>query len=307
MTRRGLASLLLLLAAAGTARAAAAQPPGADTPSIERGASIFAAGGCAECHTDKKNKGAPLAGGRALATAFGIFYSPNITPDPTDGIGRWSDADFIRALRRGIAPDGRHYYPVFPYPSFTLMTDRDMLDLKAFLFAQAPVARPSKPHALRFPFGIRVLMIGWDALFLEKGPFAPDAARPADWNRGAYLVRALGHCGECHTPRNALGAVEPSRFLSGSDRAPEGKGSVPNITPDKATGIGKWAAIDITYLLETGFQPDGDSVGGAMAEVVEASTSKLHPDDRAAIATYLMSLPPIDHKVATSTGKPAAQ
>jgi len=274
---------------------------------VERGAYIFAAAGCAECHTDRKNHGPALAGGRALKTPFGTFYSPNITPDPATGIGKWSDADFTRALREGIGPEGRHYFPVFPYPSFTFMADQDMRDLKAYLFAQPPVVHPNKPHEVDFPFGIRIMMAPWDWLFLTEGPLQPDPSRSAEWNRGKYLVQALGHCAECHTPRNMFGALDQDMLLAGSDAAPEGEGSVPNITPDKDTGIGKWSAVDITYLLETGLAPDGDSVGGAMGEVVDASTSKLTQPDRAAIAAYLLALRPIQHRVAKPKAKPKPQ
>lgn len=270
--------------------------PAEDAPSAQRGAYVFAAAGCAECHTDKKGHGKPLAGGRALKTPFGTFYSPNITPDPRYGIGRWSDADFRRALREGIGPDGTHYFPVFPYPSFTNMTEADIRDLKAYLFTLPPVAQPNKPHQIKFPFGFRPLMAVWNRLYLARGPFRPDPARSATWNRGAYLVRALGHCGECHTPRNALGALGWDRPLSGTEHGPEGN-AVPNITPDKETGIGGWSERDITYLLETGFKPDGDVVADGMSEVVDDSTSKLGPDDRAAIVQYLKSLAPILHKV----------
>ena len=268
----------------------------ASAPSVEHGAYVFAAAGCAECHTDKKGHGKPLAGGRALKTPFGTFYSPNITPDPQYGIGRWSDADFRRALREGIGPDGTHYFPVFPYPSFTNMTDQDIRDLKAYLFTLPPVAQPNKRHQVKFPFGFRPLMAVWNRLYLARGPFRPESGRSATWNRGAYLVRALGHCGECHTPRNALGALDWDRPLSGTERGPEGN-TVPNITPDKETGIGGWGEKDIAYVLETGFKPDGDVVADGMSEVVDGSTSKLSPEDRAAIVQYLKSLPPISHKV----------
>ena len=271
--------------------------------SVERGAYIFAAAGCAECHTDKKGHGKPLAGGRALKTAFGVFYSPNITADPQYGIGRWSDADFRRGLREGIGPDGTHYFPVFPYPSFTKMTDEDIRDLKAYLFTLPPVAQPNKPHEVKFPFGFRPLMEVWNRLYLKRGPFRPNSASSASWNRGAYLVKALGHCGECHTPRNALGALDWDRPLSGTEQGPEGN-TVPNITPDKETGIGGFSEQDITYLLETGFKPDGDVVADGMREVVDDSTSKLSPDDRAAIAQYLKSVPPIAHKVRKTKSAP---
>lgn len=265
---------------------------------VERGAYILAAAGCVECHTEKK--GVALAGGRALKTPFGTFYSPNITPDPEHGIGKWKAADFERALREGVGPDGTHYFPAFPYPSFTGMTDQDIADLFAYLKTIPPSSKANKPHDISFPFNIRMLMVGWNALYLKTGPFKPDPKLSPQLNRGTYLVRALGHCGECHTPRNALGALDWDMPLAGNENGPEG-GAVPNLTPDKETGIGKWAPIDITYLLENGQKPDGDEVGSGMSAVVRTSTSKLTAADRAAIAAYLKSLPPIHHVVKKAT------
>ncbi|HUI18646.1 MAG TPA: cytochrome c [Alphaproteobacteria bacterium] len=262
--------------------------------SAERGAYVFAAAGCAECHTAKGGK--PLAGGRPLKTPFGTYYSPNITPDPATGIGKWSEGDLERALREGIGPDGTHFFPVFPYPSFTFMTDADIRDLYAYLKSVPPVVQANRRHDVDFPFGFRLLMLGWNRLFLKRGPLVPDADRSAEWNRGAYLVRALGHCGECHTPRGVLGQLKLAAALSGSAAGPEG-GTVPNLTPDKETGIGSWSEKDITYLLETGQTPDGDDVGDGMRAVVDAGTSKLTPSDRTAIAVYLKSLPPIRHQL----------
>jgi mono/diheme cytochrome c family protein len=285
-----LVAVLVLLAPLPAVSAAAEVAVG----SVERGAYVFAAAGCAECHTAKGGK--PLAGGRALKTPFGTYYSPNITPDPATGIGTWSEGDLKRALREGIGPDGTHFFPVFPYPSFTFMTDADILDLAAYLKSVPPVVQANRRHEVAFPFRFRLLMLGWNRLFLKRGPLVPAADRSADWNRGAYLVRALGHCGECHTPRGFLGQLELSAVLSGSAAGPEG-GTVPNITPDKDTGIGTWSEKDITYLLETGQTPDGDDVGDGMREVVDAGTSKLTPSDRAAIAVYLKSLPPIRHQL----------
>jgi len=291
-----LAATLAAAAPLAAALAAGEMPLGA----VARGAYVFAAAGCKECHTAKGGK--PLAGGRALKTPFGTYYTPNITPDPATGIGKWTAADLKRALRYGIAPDGTHFFPVFPYPSFTFMTDADVDDLYAYLMSVPPVVQRNHRHVIDFPFGFRFLMLGWNRLFLKTGPYVPDPARSAEWNRGAYLVIALGHCGECHSPRGFFGQLKLNAALSGNAAGPEG-GSVPNITPDPETGIGKWSDKDITYLLETGQTPDGDDVGDGMQEVVDASTSKLTPADRAAIAVYLKSLPPIRHQVRKSETK----
>ena len=270
---------------------AAAQDESTD-PAIKRGAYIFHAAGCLACHTDEKNKGMPLAGGRALGTPFGTFYSPNITPDETHGIGAWSDEDFVRALRQGLAPDGSHYFPAFPYTAYTGMSERDMRDLKAYLFSRMPVAAPNRPHELKFPFRYRFLLWPWKLLFFDEGRRVEEAGMDAQWNRGAYLTEHLGHCAECHTPRNFLGGIKRSRNMAGNPSGPEGK-KVPNITPDTGSGIGDWSGSDIAYFLKTGFLPDGDYAGGAMTDVIEESTSKLRDEDLAAIAAYLMSLPPM--------------
>jgi mono/diheme cytochrome c family protein len=262
-------------------------------PSIERGAYIFRAAGCLTCHTDAKNKGAPLAGGRAFETPYGTFYSPNITPDKDQGIGAWSEDDFLRALREGIAPDGSHYYPAFPYTSYTGMSERDMRDLKAYIFSRAPAATPSRPHELKFPFKYRILMWPWKLLFFDEGRRVEDPSKDSRWNRGAYLTEHLGHCGECHTPRNFLGAVKRDRVLGGNPSGPDGR-KVPNITPHPERGIGGWSQSDVTFFLESGFLPDGDFAGGAMTDVIEESTSHLSDEDRQAIAIYLFSLPPVE-------------
>ncbi|MDJ0950574.1 MAG: cytochrome c [Alphaproteobacteria bacterium] len=268
----------------------------AEDDAVARGAYVFHAAGCLGCHTDVKNKGPALAGGRALKTPFGTFYGPNITPDPDHGIGSWSEAEFIRALREGRAPDGSHYFPAFPYPAFTGMSDQDMRDLWAYLRAQPAVAEPSRPHDLRFPFGWRFAVTFWKWLYFEPGPMAPEEAKSEAWNRGAYLVRALGHCGECHTPRDALGGLKTDMWLAGAQEGPEG-GSVPNITPDSETGLGKWSKDDFLFLLQIGLTPSGDVVGGQMGEVVDNTTSKLTDQDRAAMVDYLRSLPPVQNKI----------
>lgn len=267
-----------------------------DAEAVGRGAYLFAIAGCAGCHTDVKGKGPLLAGGRAIKTPFGTFYGPNITPDPEYGIGKWSDADFIRALRRGIAPGGGHYFPVFPYTSFTAMTDRDMLALKTYIFTLAPVARANRPHAVVFPLGWRLLQFFWKWLYFEPGPHRPDPARSAEWNRGAYLVRAVSHCGECHTPRGRLGGKLHDMAFAGTDDGPEGE-AVPNITPDRETGIGEWEAEEIADFLETGQLPDGDFAGSLMAEAIEGGLDRLTSRDRAAIAAYLGSLRPVRNPI----------
>jgi len=263
----------------------------ADPDAIARGAYLANAADCEACHTDREHGGQPYAGGRALATPFGTFYSPNITPDPETGIGRWSDGQFLRALRDGVRPDGANYFPVFPYPSFTKITDADARAIKAYLFSLPAVRQANRAHDVSFPVSWRFLQNGWKLLFFSPGPFRPTPERSEAYNRGAYLVTALAHCGECHTPRNWFGATEPDRFLAGNPNGPDGK-KVPNITPDPRTGIGRWSEHDIITLLRDGQTPDFDFVGGAMAEVVK-STFRLTDADREAIALYLRSLPAI--------------
>ena len=272
-----------------------AVPAIAQADAIKRGQYVFTASGCAGCHTDIKNKGTLLAGGRELKTSFGVFYGPNITPDKTHGIGDWNDEDFIRALRHGVAPDGSHYFPVFPYTSYTKLTDQDMRDLKAYLFSLPPSAKPNIPHDIKFPFSIRASMIAWKFLFLETGPFLPHPTRSKVWNRGAYLSEAMVHCGECHTPRNSFGAAILDKAYAGTREGPEGA-LAPNITSDPETGIGTWSHQEIFDILQIGMLPDGDFTGGAMAEISE-NTAKLDREDLNAIAYYFKSIPAIPNKV----------
>jgi mono/diheme cytochrome c family protein len=268
--------------------AASALPP--HTPNLDNGRTMFHAGGCASCHaTPKQDDKTRLGGGRELKSPFGNFYVPNISPDPDDGLGRWTEAQFVTAMLKGTAPDGRHYFPAFPYTSYQRMRIEDMRDTFAFIKTLPTVQGKVRDHDLPFPFNIRRSVGGWKFLFLDGAPFAPDASKPSEWNRGAYLVNGPGHCAECHSPRNALGAiVAGQRFAGGPE--PAGDGTVPNITPH---GIGSWSADDIAKMLETGDKPDGDSVGGDMGLVV-SNTSKLGAADRAAIATYLKSLPAVE-------------
>lgn len=263
----------------------------ADEAAIARGKYVFDAGGCYACHTDIKGKGQPLAGGAPLVTPFGTFYAPNITPDPTHGIGRFSDEDFLRAMRRGIAPGGHAYYPAFPYTTYAKASERDLLDLKAYLFAQAPVAKGSRPHEVGVPFSFRVLLWPWRWLNFDDAGWTLRPDKSAEWNRGAYLVEALSHCGECHTPRNAIGAVDRDRWMAGAPFGTKDE-KAPNLTPD-ASGLADWSLGDIEFALEFGATPDGGAFSGEMSEVVQFSTSKLTKADRRAIAVYLKGLPPL--------------
>lgn len=267
---------------------AAALPP--HTPDLANGETAFNAGGCASCHaTPDQPDRLRLGGGLAIGSPFGTFHAPNISPHPDDGIGRWSEADFMTAMVEGTAPDGSHYYPAFPYPSYRHASGGDLRDLFAYLKTLPPVAGKAPGHELPFPFNIRRNVGVWKALFLRGAPFVADAGKPAAWNRGAYLVNGLGHCAECHSPRNALGGiVEAQRFAGGPD--PEGKGFVPNIT---AKGLGDWSEDDLAYFLKTGETPDGDTTGGSMVSVIR-NTARLSDADRAAMAAYLKSLPAVE-------------
>jgi mono/diheme cytochrome c family protein len=292
--------LVLITAGAGafwlltTPRTLAAGDLPAHDPDLANGEAMFWAGGCESCHAAQGATGAEvlkLGGGQALKTPFGTFRAPNISPDTNHGIGRWSVLDFVNAMKLGIAPGGRHLYPAFPYTSYQRMRIEDLLDLKAFLDTLPAVATPSLPHELPFPLTIRRGIGLWQLLYVNGKTFVPDPARSAELNRGAYLVEGPAHCGECHTPRNLIGGPDLARAYGGGP-APEGEGKIPNITPD-ATGLADWSKDDVATLLETGFKPDFDSVGGSMAAVVR-NTAKLAPADRQAIAAYVLSLPPVD-------------
>ncbi|SRR5579875_369483 len=281
-----LAALAVILGAVAAPSAQAG-----DDAAIARGAYVFAAAGCAACHTDVENHGAPLAGGRALETPFGTFYTPNITPDPTDGIGGWSLDDFRRAVRDGIGRNGEYLYPVFPFASYSGMSDKDIADLYTYLMMQKPVAAPNKPNRIKFPFEFRPLLLVWRMLYFDPGPLAPVAGKSREWNRGRYLAEAVVHCQECHTPRNVLGALERAHAYAGDPQGPDGL-RAPNITPDNDTGIGQWSLADIATVLKTGETPDSDAVGHQMGEVVKG-TALLTDSDREAIAVYIKSLPPL--------------
>jgi len=260
------------------------------TPNLDNGKTMFFAGGCASCHaTPNQDDKIRLGGGLGLKSPFGTFYAPNISPDPSNGIGRWSEANFVTAMVKGTSPDGQHYFPAFPYTSYQRMRVEDVRDLFAHLKTLPAMQDKSKAHDVPFPFNIRRSLGGWKFLFLDGEPFKPDPAKDAAWNRGAYLVNGPGHCAECHSPRNLLGGIISSQRFAGSPD-PSGEGWVPNITQK---GLNSWTVAQLVTLLEIGDMPDGDSVGGEMGKVV-ANTSKLSAADRLAIATYIKSLPPVE-------------
>ncbi|MGJ4945700.1 c-type cytochrome [Bradyrhizobium sp. HKCCYLS1011] len=262
----------------------------ARTPDLANGEEVFNAGGCTSCHAvPNQPDRLKLGGGLPLASPFGTFYAPNISQDPTDGIGRWSESDFVNAVLRGTSPGGSHYYPAFPYTSYAHARLEDIRDLFAYMKTLPAVSGASRDHDLPFPFNIRRTLGIWKLLFFDDKPFTPDQQRSAQWNRGAYLVNSLGHCAECHSPRNLLGGIiKAQRFAGGPD--PEGHGWVPNITQK---GLADWSESDFGYFLESGQLPDGDSVGGAMTRVIR-NTSQLSADDRTAVAVYLKSLAPVE-------------
>lgn len=262
----------------------------AHTPDLANGLTIFNAGGCSSCHAvpDQPDR-LRLGGGVAIASPFGTFYAPNISPDVADGIGSWTEANFVTALLKGTSPSGTHYFPAFPYTSYQHARVEDVRDLFAYLKTLSPVSGKVRDHDVPFPFDIRRNVGIWKLLFLDGKPFVPDAAHSRQWNGGAYLVNSFGHCAECHSPRNFLGGIIASQRFAGGPN-PEGEGWVPNITQK---GLGEWSVKDFAYFLETGGLPDGDNAGGPMARVIK-NTSQLPAEDRAAIADYLKSLPPVE-------------
>ena len=279
------AAALFVLTAPETVPASALA---AHTADAGNGRIMFLAGGCSSCHMTPQQKDATrLGGGLRLHTAFGEFFAPNISSDTKDGIGAWSEADFVTAMTRGVAPDGSHLYPAFPYPSYARMHVDDVRDLFAYLKTLPPVAGRAPPHALRFPFNIRRAVGVWKLLFFDDRPFAADPNQSAEWNRGAYLVNGPGHCAECHSPRNILGAVATRRRFAGGP-SPTDQGGVPSIRQDK---LGDWTVEDFVATLTTGDTPDSDRVGGPMVDVVR-NTAQLSDADRHAMATYIKSLPP---------------
>jgi len=264
----------------------------AEQTPIQRGEYLLNAGGCISCHTEDQDGAISLTGGRAIKTPFGTFYSPNITPDSETGIGNWSDENFLNAIWNGINPQGKNYFPAFPYTSYTGMSRDDALAIKAYLFSLKPVQQANREHDLPWYLSTRLAAGAWKWFNFTPGRFRPDPDADADWNRGAYLVGHLGHCGECHTPRNFMGALISDSKLSGTANGPDGK-KTPNITPNRESGIGRWSEYDIAFFLDIGMQPGGDFVGSSMVAVIDDNTSRLSDEDRQAIAVYLKSVPPI--------------
>jgi mono/diheme cytochrome c family protein len=262
-----------------------------ESAEVERGRYLVYAGGCITCHTEESDNAVPLSGGYAIESPFGTFYGPNITPDKETGIGDWSDDDFVRAFHEGENPEGDAYFPAFPYTAYTGVSRDDLLAIKEYLFSLEPVSKVVPSHELPFFMSTRLAASAWQLSNFHASRFEPDDSKSSEWNRGAYLVRHLGHCGECHTPRGRLGALQYEKSLTGVPKDANGDGA-PNITADPGNGIGRWKLGDIEYFLDIGMLPDGDFVGGAMSAVIDDNTSHLTPEDRKAIAIYLLSLAP---------------
>ncbi|MFY0691533.1 MAG: c-type cytochrome [Paracoccaceae bacterium] len=264
-----------------------AQDVAAVTPDPTRGEVIFYAAGCKSCHTAEGAEGEEalkLGGGQKFPSPYGTFVAPNISPDPEHGIGSWSRADFVSAVRFGTSPSGQHYFPAFPYASYIRMSDNDAVSLWAFMQTLPPVATPNAPHEIAFPFNIRRNLGVWKTLYLDDG-WILDGDLSAEEARGRYLVEGPGHCAECHTPRDALGGLDTARWMAGAPN-PSGRGTIPNLTPAKLD----WSEADIAEYLTSGFTPDYDTAGGHMVKVIE-NTARLSDADRQAIVAYLKALP----------------
>jgi len=263
---------------------------------IERGRYLAILGDCAPCHTAQGGK--PFAGGRPIETPFGILVSPNITSDRLTGIGAWTDEEFLNAVRNGIARDGAHLYPAMPFPYYTKVTRADLLALRAYLDSLAPAINAVEPNQLPFPFNLRASLTVWDALFFTPGAFQPAAGKSDEWNRGAYLVEGLGHCGACHTAKNLLGGDARSRALQGN---PLQGWYALDLTGDARTGLAGWSADEIVEYLQTGHNRFSAATG-PMSEVISHSTARMTEADLRAIAVYLKDLP----DRASATPRPVA-
>lgn len=260
---------------------------------LARGEYVLKISGCIHCHTSED--GEKLAGGHALATPFGTFYTPNITSHKTAGIGAWTDEQFRQSLHLGIAPDGSHYYPAFPYTSYTLMTEEDTRALFAYIQSLPASDEVSRPHELAWFLRWRIAAQAWKWLFFQADEFQQQSSKSEQWNRGAYITEALGHCQECHTPRNPFGALSSDMAFAGNAKGPDDE-LVPNITPDKDTGIGNWSHGELESFLKFGELPDGEYTAGSMDAVI-LGLQNLKPEDLEALIDYLGSLPPIKNKI----------
>ncbi|MEC9375282.1 MAG: cytochrome c [Pseudomonadota bacterium] len=264
-------------------------PLNATETAIDRGRYLANAAGCLTCHTDSERNGIPFAGGREIDTPFGVFIVPNITPDEMTGIGKWNDSDFIAAVLEGRSPSGEYYYPSFPYPSYAGMQEQDVLDIKSYLDSMPASNNKMKGHKLKWYIPGRWAMKIWQSIY-SPWEFSPlPAEANALMRRGAYLVRNLGHCSECHTPRNRLGILLTDQELEGGSKQSEFS-NAPNITNDKRNGIGEWTAMDLEFFLDLGMLPDGDFTGSDMAAVIDNSTSQLTAEDREAMVVFLRSV-----------------
>ena len=285
-----LAGIILLVVTRPSGLPADALPT--HTGDAVSGARMFHAGGCASCHSsqDTESETPVLGGGLEMETPFGTFRVPNISPHPNHGIGDWTLLDFVNAMHMGTSPDGRHYYPAFPYASYVRMSFDDLADLKAYLDTLPESEDRNKHHELKFPWNIRAGIGLWKVLNLDSAPVVSVPPVNDILIRGRYLVEGPGHCGECHTARNWSGGLNKSRWLAGAPN-PDGEGKIPNITPDEK-GLADWSQGDIEYYLESGLTPDYDTVGGSMVDVQE-NMALLSEDDRTAIAAYLKAIPPL--------------
>jgi mono/diheme cytochrome c family protein len=284
----------------GTAPLIVGAPSGANP--VARGEYLARAADCTACHTVPGGK--PFAGGMAFKLPFGTIYSSNITADPETGIGTWTDDQFVRAVREGVRNDGKHLYPAFPYTSYTELSRSDVLAIKAWLFAQPKVRQANRENDLGFPFNQRWAMAFWNAAFFRSHRFEPDASRPPAWNSGAYLAGALGHCGECHTPRNIGFAVERGNALAGE--VVQGWRAY-NITADHAHGVGQWSDEALAQYIRTGHADGHASASGPMGEAVEHSLQYLTPEDTSALVSWLRTVPAREgHDPVTVDPKPAA-
>jgi mono/diheme cytochrome c family protein len=270
---------------AGAAPVIAGAPSSADV--VARGEYLVKAADCVACHT-APDSGEPFAGGVPFKLPFGTIYSSNITPDTKTGIGAYSDDEFVRAVREGVRRDGRHLYPAFPYTSYTQLSRGDVLAIKAYLFTLPAVAQPNRPNDLSFPFNQRWAMAFWNAAFFKSQRFSADPTKSAQWNSGAYLASALGHCGECHTPRNLGYGMKHGRELAGEEL--QGWHAY-NITSDPKYGIGAWSDAEVIAYLTTGHAPEHASASGPMGEAVAHSLQFLQADDAAALVAYLRTVP----------------